>query len=91
MNFHFDLSQTVHLTFDTLCNGFQTDKTTVGSKATLIERTLRLRQHGEPGLCRREFVESFTMIQLSNGMIVPLNTARKMGPLPPDVRLEDLE
>jgi hypothetical protein len=34
MNFLFDRSQPVHLTFDTVCNFYQTNKTTVGSKAT---------------------------------------------------------
>jgi hypothetical protein len=88
MNFLFDRQQPVHLTFDTICGSFQTNKTTVGSKATEIERTLRLQQHCEPGLCRSEFMESFTMVRLSNGMVLPWKMAKAMGYLPPDARLE---
>ena len=74
----------MHLTFDAICGWFQTNKTTVGSKATEIERTLRLSQHAEPGLCRREFMEDFTNVQLSNGMVLPLRMAKQMGLVPPD-------
>ncbi|MDO8538843.1 MAG: DUF6398 domain-containing protein [Opitutaceae bacterium] len=91
MNFVFDRSQPVHLTFDTLCGFFQTNKTTVGSKATELERTLRLRQHCEPGLCRSRFLEDFTTIQLSNGMLLPWSQAKRMGYLPPDARVDDLK
>ena len=65
-------------------------KNTVGSKATEIERTLRLRQHSEPGICRTEFLESFTMIQLSNGMVLTWEMAKQMGYLPADAKPEDL-
>ncbi len=84
MNFLFDKSQAVHLTFEAICDFFGAKKTTVGGKATEIERTLRLRQHSEPGLCRREFVDDFTTVQLSNGMVLSLATAKKMGMVPPD-------
>lgn len=90
MNFLFDRKQPVHLTFDTICNYFQANKTTVGGKATQIERMLRLRQHTEPGLCRRKFLEDFTNLRLSNGMIVPWSTAKQMGIIPPDARVEDV-
>jgi len=89
MNFLFDRKQPVHLTFDTICGFFQTNKTTVGGKATEIERTLRLRQHNEPGLCRREFLESFTMLQLSNGMVLTWKMAKEMGHLPANAKPED--
>ena len=80
----FDPNQPVHLTFDTICGSFQTNKTTVGSKAAEIERALRLSQHVEPGLCRCEFVDDFTTVQLSNGMVVSLRMAKQMGLVPPD-------
>ena len=84
MNFLFDRSQPVHLTFDTICEFFQVKKTTVGGKASEIERTLRLRQHSEPGLCRSALVETFTMVRLPNGTVVPLDMAKQMGLLPPN-------
>ena len=88
MNFLFDRSQPVHVTFDTICQFFGANKTTVGSKATDIERTLRLRQHSEPGLCRQEFLETFTTVQLSNGMVFSWQMAKQMGYLPPDATIE---
>ena len=84
MNFLFDRAQPVHVTFDTICGWFQANKNTVGGKATEIERALRLSQHAEPGLCRREFMDDFTTVQLSNGIIVSLGMAKKMGLVPPD-------
>jgi len=84
MNFLFDRSQPRHLEFDTICGWFQANKTTVGSKASEIERGLRLRQHSEPGLCRSEFVETFTTVQISNGIVMSLETAKEMGFVPPD-------
>ncbi len=90
MNFLFDRSQPVHLTFDTICGFFQTSKTTIGSKATGVERTLRLSQHSEPGLCRRQFLESLTMIRLANGMVLSFEMAKRMGYLPPDANPADL-
>ena len=90
MNFLFDRGQPVHLSFDLVCDFFQANKTTIGSKATGIERTLRLRQHSEPGLCRSQFVEDFTTVQFSNGMHLSFAQAQRMGWLPPDARVEDL-
>ncbi|MBM3881893.1 MAG: hypothetical protein FJ387_19570 [Verrucomicrobia bacterium] len=90
MNVLFDRKQPVHLTFDTICGFFQVNKTTVGSKATGVERTLRLRQHNEPGLCRREFLETLTFVRASNGMVMSWKMARDMGYLPADARPEDL-
>jgi len=90
MNFLFDRSQPVHLTFDTICDFFQAGKTTIGGKATAIERTLRLSQHCEPGLCRSKLIETFTMVRLSNGMVLTLAMAKQMGYLPADASPEDL-
>ncbi len=89
MNFLFDRSQPVHLTFDTICGFFQTSKTTIGGKATEIERTLRLHQHSEPGLCRQQFLEAFTMLRFSNGIVMSWDMAKRAGYLPPDARIED--
>src|SRR6266542_2213837 len=38
MNFLFDRQQPVHLAFDTICDFFQSNKNTIGGKATEIER-----------------------------------------------------
>lgn len=90
MNFLFDRAQPVHVTFDTICDYFQANKNTVGGKATEIERTFNLRQHNEPGLCRQDFLESFTNVRLSNGLVVSWRMAKQMGYVPDGVRVEDL-
>jgi len=89
MNFLFDRKQPVHLTFGAICDFFQTSKKTVGGKATEIERALRLRDHTEPGLCWREILETLTMLELSNGMVLTWEMAKQMGYLPADAKPED--
>lgn len=83
MNFLFDKAQPVHLTFSTICEHFDTKKTTVGNKATQIEKLLKLNTYAEPGLCRENFVDSFTFYELPNGMVLTGDMVRKMGLLPP--------
>jgi hypothetical protein len=90
MNFLFDGDQPVNLTFDTICSFFQTNKNTVGGNATRIERMLRLGQHNEPGLCRRDLVETFTNVRLSNGFVCSWKMAKQMGYVPAGARIEDL-
>ena len=74
----------MHLTFDMICDFFGVKKATVGGKASEIEKTLRLHQHSEPGLCRVNLVDAFTTIRLSNGMVMSLEMAKAMGLVPPD-------
>lgn len=91
MNFLNDRDEPGYLAFDTLCDFFHTSKTTIGGKATLVERTLKLQQHSEPGLCRSKFLEAFTMVELANGMVLPWNTAKEMGLLSSDAKIDDLK
>ncbi len=90
INFLSDRNQPVHLTFDTICGFFDASKATIGMKATQIERDLRLRQHTEPGLCRRSILEQSTFLRRSSGgMSISFNMAKEMGYIPPDARVED--
>jgi hypothetical protein len=91
INFLSDSNEPGHLTFDTVCDFFHTSKNTIGGKATLIERTLKLRQHSEPGLCRPAILEQFTMVELSNGMVLPFASAKEMGYLPANAMINDLK
>lgn len=91
MNFLSERAEPGFLAFDTLCDLFHTSKTTIGSKATAIERTLKLQQHSESGLCRNKFLEAFTTIELSNGMVLSWKTAKEMGLLPADAKIDDLK
>lgn len=83
MNFCYDRSQPVHITLGTLCNHFAANKNTVGMKATDIEKTLRL-SNIEPGLCRPGIADTFRMVNLPDGTIMMVSTAKKLGILPPD-------
>ncbi|CAN5395970.1 hypothetical protein BH20VER3_BH20VER3_04040 [soil metagenome] len=88
MNFLFDRSEPAHLSAETICDFFQTKKRTVSTKATEIERRLRLRRF-EPGLCRSVFLEIFAQVRLPNGIILPWEIARRLGYVPADARVED--
>jgi hypothetical protein len=58
-------------------------------KATSIERGLRLQQHSEPGLCRRDLLEDFAFLRNSSGVLISFSMAKKMGHIPPDATVED--
>jgi len=90
MNFLFDKSQPVRLTFDAVCDFFGVKKTTVGGKASELERTLRLRQHSEPGLCRSAFIDDFTFVELSNGMVMTLGMAKSATWVRPDAKPQSM-
>ncbi len=83
MNFCYDRSEPVHITLGTLCDHFAANKNTVGMKATDIEKTLRL-SNIEPGLCRPALADMFRMINLPDGTVMMVSTAKKLGILPPD-------
>lgn len=73
----------MHITLGTLCNHFAANKSTVGMKATEIEKVLRLSRI-EPGLCRPGIADTFRMINLPDGTIMRVSTAKNFGLLPPD-------
>ena len=52
-------------------------------KATEIEKVLRLSRI-EPGLCRPGIADTFRMINLPDGTIMRVSTAKNFGLLPPD-------
>ncbi|CAN5688163.1 hypothetical protein BH20VER1_BH20VER1_09320 [soil metagenome] len=89
MNFLFDQREPVHLTAETISTYFQVSKSGISRKATEIERTLRLRSLGEPGLCRIDLMEMSAAVRLSNGVVVPWKIAKQLGYLPAETRLED--
>jgi len=89
MNFLFDRNQPVHLSFDTICGFFNVKKASVGGKATVIERSLRLRAHSEPGLCRVDILEMFTILRGPNGISLSLKSAKQLGYVPQSAAVED--
>jgi len=70
LNFLFDREAETVVTTDMFCDFFQTKKTTVGNKATQIEKECRLRI-GAEGYCRPEITDSFTFYKSESGFIVP--------------------
>lgn len=77
LNFLFDKTSSCFVTAETICDFFGTKKTTIANKASLIERTCKIGL-GDPAFCTREIVESFSFVQLPNGMILPVSMVQEM-------------
>jgi len=78
VNFLFDRSNPHYLPPDVISGFFGTKKPTVSAKATEIEKACRIRM-GQEGLCSTELSDSFTLVQLSNGMVLTRKMAKEMG------------
>lgn len=78
LNFLFDRSNPNYLPPDVICDFFGTRKATVSAKATEIEKACRI-QIGQEGLCSPELSDSFTFVQLPNGMVLTRKMAQQMG------------
>ncbi|MFH2218561.1 MAG: DUF6398 domain-containing protein [Pseudomonadota bacterium] len=72
LNFLFDVENEFFLTADTICDFFGTKKSTVGTKATQIEKSCNLGP-GAEGFCSPEITDALTFVELSNGLIFPKN------------------
>lgn len=78
VNFLFDQSSPQYLAPDVICDFFGTKKGTVSTKASEIEKACRI-QRGQEGLCPPEMSDSFSLVQLSNGMVLTKRMAKEMG------------
>jgi len=72
LNFLFDPASDVSLTADTICDYFDTVKSTVGNKASLIQKSCDL-YYGAKGFCREDIIDAFTFIETPEGFILPKN------------------
>ena len=70
LNFLFDPESEFFLTADTICDFFGTKKSTIGSKATQIEKTCNLGL-GTEGFCSPEISDALTLVELPNGLVIP--------------------
>ncbi|MEW5947300.1 MAG: DUF6398 domain-containing protein [bacterium] len=61
LNFLFDQSQKHYISADTICDFFGVKKSTASQKATLIEKTCKIRT-GEPEPCSERFSDMFTLV-----------------------------
>lgn len=74
LNFLFDSQNPNHISCDTVCDFFGTKKSTVGTKATGIEKACKIRI-GEKGFCSPKISESVSFVGLPNGIILPKKVA----------------
>jgi hypothetical protein len=72
LNFLFDPENEVFLTADSICEFFGTKKSTVGNKATQIEKACDL-EFGAEGFCSAEISDGLTLVELPNGLVIPKN------------------
>ena len=70
LNFLFDSKNELFLSADTICDFFGTKKSTVGNKATQIEKACNL-GIGAEGFCSPEISDALTFVELPNGLIIP--------------------
>ena len=75
LNYLFDKKNPNFITTDTICKFFGTSKSTVGSKATLIEKACNIRL-GEEDFCSEDISDMFTFYQTSEGFIIPKSMLR---------------
>jgi len=73
LNFLFDKENPNYITPDTICEFFDTKKSTTGNKATQIEKDCNIRM-GEEGLCSSHISDMFTFVQTPEGFILPLSS-----------------
>ena len=76
LNFLFDKENEKYITADTICNFFNTNKSTVGNKATQIENACKL-TIGAKGYCSKEITDSFYFHQTPEGFFIPKNMAEE--------------
>ncbi len=70
LNFLFDKESTNYITTDTICDYFNTKKSTVGNKATKIEEACNL-TIGAEGYCCQHITDSLTLYQTPEGFVIP--------------------
>ena len=78
LNFLFDTDNEHHITPDIICKFFETNKSTVSSKATEIEKVCKIRM-GQEGLCSPDISDSFSFVQLAKGIVLSKWQAKEMG------------
>ncbi len=79
LNFLFDPASEVRITADDLCAFFGTKKTTVSSKAGLIQKKAKIFT-GDPDFSVPEIREMFNLYETEEGLIVPGYFLDKLEP-----------
>ncbi|UCF82176.1 MAG: hypothetical protein JSV50_13325 [Desulfobacteraceae bacterium] len=76
LNFLFDPDNELFLSADTICDFFGVKKSTVGNKATQIEKACNLGL-GAEGFCSPEISDALTFVELPHGLIIPKSMLHK--------------
>ena len=72
LNFLFDPKSETHITPDIICDHFETRKSTIGNKATQVEKACGLGL-GAEGYCNPAITDAFTFVQTPDGIVIPQN------------------
>jgi len=70
LNFLFDSDNPFYLTSDTVCDFFETKKSTISAKASKIEKICGLTM-GAVGFCSPDITDAFTVFELPSGIVIP--------------------
>ena len=70
INFLFDRANENYITYDTICDYFNTVKSTTGNKASQIQDICKI-EIGTEGYCRQVIIDTLTFVQTPEGFIVP--------------------
>jgi len=70
LNFLFDVENEMFLSADTICDFFGTKKSTVGNKATQIEKACNL-WIGSQGFSSSGISDALKLVELPNGLVIP--------------------
>ncbi len=73
LNFLFDKESPDSITPDTICDFFETKKSTTSNKATDIEKACNIKI-GDPHLGKPEITDMLTYYQTPDGLMIPKNT-----------------
>lgn len=74
LNFLFDKANGIYITPDIICDFFNTKKSTVGNKATWVEKNYDL-NHGIERYCSQDIIDAFTFYETPEGFVIPKSMA----------------
>jgi len=76
LNFLFDAGAELVLTPALICTHFNTNKSTVGNRASQIQKFCEI-EPGARGYCRQEIVDAATFHETADGFVLPADTIDK--------------
>jgi hypothetical protein len=77
-NYLFDAQHSHCITADTICDFFGTNKSTIGKRATDIEKACNIKM-GEKGFCNPKISDYIDSLGILKNMYIPRTIAREIG------------